>query len=59
MTAAERKITPADILSDAEYAKRRDALRKALIAGQEEPPRRGRAPSPPSISRITTRCGCR
>jgi len=31
MSAAERKITPADILSDAEYAKRRDALRKALI----------------------------
>ena len=32
MSAAERKITPADILSDAEYAKRRDALRKAMIA---------------------------
>jgi hypothetical protein len=31
MSAAERTITPADILSDAEYAKRRDALRKALI----------------------------
>jgi len=31
MSAAERKITPADILSEAEYAKRRDALRKALI----------------------------
>ena len=31
MPANQRKITPADILSDAEYAKRRDALRKALI----------------------------
>jgi len=31
MSAAERRITPADILSDAEYAKRREALRKALI----------------------------
>ena len=31
MSAAERKITSADILSAAEYAKRRDALRKALI----------------------------
>ncbi|MDE2133054.1 MAG: DUF3501 family protein [Alphaproteobacteria bacterium] len=32
MSANERKITPADILADAEYAKRRDALRKEAIA---------------------------
>jgi hypothetical protein len=32
MSATERKITPADILSDDEYAKRRDALRQASIA---------------------------
>jgi len=32
MSAAERKITQADIISDEEYAKRRDALRKALLA---------------------------
>jgi len=31
MSAAERRITSADILSAAEFAKRRDALRKALI----------------------------
>ncbi|MGA7673483.1 MAG: DUF3501 family protein [Rhizomicrobium sp.] len=35
MSAAERKITPDDILSDAEYAKRRDALRKASIAAKK------------------------
>ena len=32
MSAAERKITPADILSEDEYAAQRDALRKAMIA---------------------------
>jgi hypothetical protein len=32
MSAAERKITLADILSDADYASRRDALRQAMIA---------------------------
>ena len=32
MSATERKITPADILSDGEYAAQRDALRKAAIA---------------------------
>jgi hypothetical protein len=32
MPAAERKITPADILSDGEYAAQRDALRKASVA---------------------------
>ncbi len=32
MPATERKITPADILSDEEYAAQRDALRKAAIA---------------------------
>jgi Protein of unknown function (DUF3501) len=32
MSASERKITPADVLSDAEYAYRRNALRAALIA---------------------------
>ena len=31
MSAAERRITSADVLSAAEFAKRRDALRKALI----------------------------
>src|ERR1700743_71811 len=32
MSAAQRKITTADILSDAEYAKRRPELRAASIA---------------------------
>lgn len=32
MSATQRKITQADILSDDEYAKRRDALRRAFIA---------------------------
>ncbi|HWD29137.1 MAG TPA: DUF3501 family protein [Rhizomicrobium sp.] len=32
MSAAQRKITPADILSDADYAARRTALRAASIA---------------------------
>ena len=32
MSAAERKITPADILSEDEYAAQRDALLKAMIA---------------------------
>jgi len=32
MSAIERKITPADILPDAEYARRRDDLRKTIIA---------------------------
>ncbi|MGC9955102.1 MAG: DUF3501 family protein [Rhizomicrobium sp.] len=32
MSAAERKITQADIISDEEYAAQRDALRKALLA---------------------------
>ena len=32
MSASERKITPADIWADSEYAKRRDELRKAMIA---------------------------
>ena len=32
MPATERKITPADIISDGDYAERRDELRKASIA---------------------------
>ena len=32
MSATERKITPADIISDDKYAAQRDALRKAMIA---------------------------
>ena len=32
MPATQHKITPADIISDAEYAAQRDALRKAMIA---------------------------
>ena len=32
MSASERKITPADILSGADYAARRDALRRGSIA---------------------------
>ncbi|MBU6297082.1 MAG: DUF3501 family protein [Alphaproteobacteria bacterium] len=35
MSAIQRKITPADILPDAEYAMRRDALRKAVIAAKK------------------------
>ena len=34
MSIAERKITQADILPDGEYAARRDALRKAIIAAK-------------------------
>ena len=32
MPPSQRKITPADIISDADYAARRDVLRKAMIA---------------------------
>ena len=32
MPASQRKIVPADILSDSEYGAQRDALRKALVA---------------------------
>ncbi len=35
MPAAAHKIIPADILSDADYAVRRDALRKAMIASKK------------------------
>jgi len=35
MSARERKITRADILSDADYAARRDALRKTMIAAKK------------------------
>lgn len=34
MSATDRKITQADILPDGEYAARRDALRKAIIAAK-------------------------
>ena len=35
MSAGERKITPADILSDAEYAARRESLRARMIAAKK------------------------
>ena len=36
MPPSQRKITPADIISDADYAARRDVLRKAMIATKKD-----------------------